>query len=281
MGDLLDLCKYFPTVSAFKNVRGILDTNKLYKYMHPDIIHQDVSLKNLTKKFLHCDLKKNIQCSDWGRRPLTSDQIKYAACDSLVLLRLFDAMTSEAMRKNNMKTFPLSDVVFNFEFDTYISRKAGTARFVNLISNDASGILSDVLLNPLIPVVGIKKIEDVINPSSHIHFMDLEDNNNNKDMMIENHIQFNENLNDSVSLPSSEKNDLIITTTSPTSGNQFEDLDHVETFKPIKSRLNLRWRNLKTKRTLRYRPINSMKPKSNNYFRMWSPITKEMNKIKF
>ena len=41
------------------------------------------------------NLVKSQQCSSWGTRPLSEGQIHYAACDALVLLRLYDALCGE------------------------------------------------------------------------------------------------------------------------------------------------------------------------------------------
>eukprot|EP00596_Hydrurales_sp_CCMP1899_P004330 CAMPEP_0119045060 /NCGR_PEP_ID=MMETSP1177-20130426/36708_1 /TAXON_ID=2985 /ORGANISM="Ochromonas sp, Strain CCMP1899" /LENGTH=234 /DNA_ID=CAMNT_0007016175 /DNA_START=185 /DNA_END=886 /DNA_ORIENTATION=- len=104
--DLREICTSYPALTAFKDVPSIIDTNKLLRYLQPEI-RQDVSLKNLTRNFLHCDLVKTHQCSDWGRRPLSSSQLDYAAGDAVVLLRLFDAMTSEAIDKGAFELIPL------------------------------------------------------------------------------------------------------------------------------------------------------------------------------
>ena len=45
--------------------------------------------------YLNFNLVKKQQLSNWAKRPLTEAQMKYAACDALVLLRLYDAMSFE------------------------------------------------------------------------------------------------------------------------------------------------------------------------------------------
>ena len=109
--DLREICIFYPTLNAFKVVPSIVDTNVLYRFLLPEI-KQDTSLKNLTRTYLHCNLIKTQQCSDWGRRPLLQSQIDYAARDALVLLRLFDAMTCEALEKDN---FNLSLLLRTFQ----------------------------------------------------------------------------------------------------------------------------------------------------------------------
>ena len=109
--DLREICIFYPTLNAFKVVPSIVDTNVLYRFLLPEI-KQDTSLKNLTRTYLHCNLIKTQQCSDWGRRPLLQSQIDYAARDALVLLRLFDAMTCEALEKDD---FNLSLLLRTFQ----------------------------------------------------------------------------------------------------------------------------------------------------------------------
>jgi 3'-5' exonuclease len=112
MNDLSEICTAYPTLSSFRDVSSIMDTNVLYRHLQPEI-KQDISLKNLALNYLHCDLIKTEQCSDWARRPLSSSQIKYAAGDALILLRLFDAMTCEAAERDG---FNLSLLLKKFQY---------------------------------------------------------------------------------------------------------------------------------------------------------------------
>lgn len=88
--DFLEICRSFPILTAFEHTTTTLDTNLLFKSIHPE--SADVSLKFLTKKFLHFNLIKTQTRTDWSVRPLSSSQLYYAACDVTVLLRLFDEM---------------------------------------------------------------------------------------------------------------------------------------------------------------------------------------------
>ena len=112
MNDLSEICTAYPTLSSFRDVPSIMDTNILYRHLQPEV-KQDISLKNLALNYLHCDLIKTEQCSDWARRPLSSSQIKYAAGDALILLRLFDAMTCEAAENGG---FNLSLLLRKFQY---------------------------------------------------------------------------------------------------------------------------------------------------------------------
>jgi ribonuclease D len=61
------------------------------RYLNPSIVRWP-SLKHLVEEHLHSTLRKDQQKSNWAWRPLSPKQQHYAACDALVLLRLFDAM---------------------------------------------------------------------------------------------------------------------------------------------------------------------------------------------
>jgi ribonuclease D len=98
--------------------------NAIAKILQPQQTHA-IGLKQLTKTYLNYNLVKSQQMSNWAKRPLTPHQvigspswllvvvgicgsltvsclgvscwrqIHYAACDALVLIRLYDAMTME------------------------------------------------------------------------------------------------------------------------------------------------------------------------------------------
>ena len=110
--DLREICTSYPTLTSFRDVHSIMDTNVLYRHLYPEI-KQDVSLKNLALTYLHCELIKTQQCSDWARRPLSPSQIDYAAGDALILLRLFDAMTCEAA---DSSSFNLSSLLRRYQY---------------------------------------------------------------------------------------------------------------------------------------------------------------------
>ena len=111
--DFREICASYPCLTSLQDVPSILDTNVLYRQIFPEV-RQDISLKTLVLNFLHYDLIKTQQCSDWARRPLSSSQIDYAAGDALILLRLFDAMTYEAADRGD---FDLPVLLRRFQHD--------------------------------------------------------------------------------------------------------------------------------------------------------------------
>ena len=72
-------------------VKSCLELNMVHNCLQPNV-KSLVSLKYLTRSYLNCNLIKTEQCSAWNTRPLTMSQTIYAACDALVLLRLYDTM---------------------------------------------------------------------------------------------------------------------------------------------------------------------------------------------
>ncbi|KAJ1429857.1 ribonuclease H-like domain-containing protein, partial [Ochromonadaceae sp. CCMP2298] len=89
--DIKELAQAYPDLPCFRVVRSIVETHSVVLYLDPTT-HNPTSLKNLVAEHLHSKLSKGQQMSNWAKRPLNEAQLHYAACDALVLLRLFDAM---------------------------------------------------------------------------------------------------------------------------------------------------------------------------------------------
>jgi len=86
---------------------------------------QNKNLNNLLKKYLNMKIseeeKKKLQKSDWFSRPLSEDQLNYAANDALYLIKLRQKMYDII---NNDKEFNKIKKEFNFEmYNKIISRK--------------------------------------------------------------------------------------------------------------------------------------------------------------
>ena len=107
-------------MTAFQIMNGILDTASLMRHLHPEIL-QNLSLKKIVALYLHFNMIKAQQLSDWGRRPLQEKQINYAACDCLVLLRLYDAMICEAEEESdNAKHFDIKKVLVHYDSNNVV-----------------------------------------------------------------------------------------------------------------------------------------------------------------
>tara|TARA_B100000989_G_C19478276_1_gene443941 strand:- start:406 stop:1266 length:861 start_codon:yes stop_codon:yes gene_type:complete len=74
------------TIKDFK-IENIFDTQIAYNFLNKDSSNQ-ISYKNLTKKYLGIELDKTETNSNWEKRPLNENQIKYAAEDSRYLIKI-------------------------------------------------------------------------------------------------------------------------------------------------------------------------------------------------
>lgn len=72
--------------------------------------HHPLSLQKLTYFYLHRKLTKTHQCSNWNRRPLSTGQLRYAACDALVLLHLYDEITRRL--RHETKPFKIDQIAY-------------------------------------------------------------------------------------------------------------------------------------------------------------------------
>lgn len=97
--DMFGLAKDYPNIWSFREVACIVEMNAMASFLTPQLNGRMVSLKTLTETYLNSNLVKSAQCSNWDLRPLSSHQIWYAACDALVLLRLYDVLLCEALEK--------------------------------------------------------------------------------------------------------------------------------------------------------------------------------------
>jgi hypothetical protein len=102
-------------------------------------IDYDISLRNFTRNYLHLDLNKSCQLSNWGKRPLSDDQLEYAACDALVLLRLYDIMTCEA---NLLPNFDIKDILTVAQEGIFTHRKKRPSSNLLSVSSTLSRLSS-------------------------------------------------------------------------------------------------------------------------------------------
>ena len=60
------------------------------------------NLRAVTWREMNARLDKDNQISDWTRRPLSADQIDYAALNVEVLLRLYEIFSEEEDGQNDL-----------------------------------------------------------------------------------------------------------------------------------------------------------------------------------
>ncbi|KAJ7540558.1 hypothetical protein O6H91_10G021400 [Diphasiastrum complanatum] len=112
--DLLYLADSFPgsdSEACFHKAEPYVDVGKLYrhivgsKFLHKHrgkkIFGESISLATVCEAVLGASLCKDMQCSNWEQRPLTTEQITYAAADAYCLLAIYDALKEKALRNLN------------------------------------------------------------------------------------------------------------------------------------------------------------------------------------
>ncbi len=73
-------------------IRGIIDTLSLARTLRPELPNH--TLRTCCKFLLGLEISKVEQRSDWSLRPLSSEQIEYAALDAEVTVRLFNILAA-------------------------------------------------------------------------------------------------------------------------------------------------------------------------------------------
>ena len=72
---------------------GVFDTMADFKRLRGTEVLGGHSLATLCEREFGVTMDKSQQTSNWNRRPLNPDQLRYAALDAEVLLRLYDRFT--------------------------------------------------------------------------------------------------------------------------------------------------------------------------------------------
>ncbi|KAL4575722.1 hypothetical protein LXL04_011806 [Taraxacum kok-saghyz] len=107
--DLLYLSSTFTSQgcdSGFHRVEPFLDIATIYSHLHPKQSRRKTkgtkSLSCICEELLGISLSKELQCSDWSVRPLTEDQMTYAAVDALCLIEIFDVFQQRVVKEGNL-----------------------------------------------------------------------------------------------------------------------------------------------------------------------------------
>ncbi|XP_004495673.1 uncharacterized protein [Cicer arietinum] len=80
--DIKQLAHSYEELKCFKNYKRLLDIQKIFKDPRG-------GLAKLTEKILGAGLNKTRRNSNWEQRPLTPNQLEYAALDAVVLVHIF------------------------------------------------------------------------------------------------------------------------------------------------------------------------------------------------
>ncbi len=73
------------------NIRGVMDTDVAAKILN----YERSSLATVLKEEFNTEIDKSQQSSNWNKRPLTEDQLRYAAIDVIYLHRVKEKLVDE------------------------------------------------------------------------------------------------------------------------------------------------------------------------------------------
>jgi len=114
--DFRRLTASFPHIPAFRNVRSVVELSTLAQRLHPKSARPSLgSLQRLTRLVLGYSITKEQQCSNWEARPLTSDQVEYAALDCALPPRLLDQMTEGSGTAKMKEVLPSISTSWRFQ----------------------------------------------------------------------------------------------------------------------------------------------------------------------
>ncbi|PPD86018.1 hypothetical protein GOBAR_DD17068 [Gossypium barbadense] len=88
---------------GFDQVEPYMDITNIYKFLQhkqgKKISKDTKSLSAICEEILGLHLSKELQCSDWSHRPLTEEQIRYAAKDAHCLLGIFKIFQAKVIKE--------------------------------------------------------------------------------------------------------------------------------------------------------------------------------------
>ncbi|KMZ66515.1 hypothetical protein ZOSMA_299G00050 [Zostera marina] len=107
--DLRELSRSYGDLEGFRYYEMVLDIQKLFK-------EASGGLSGLAEKILGAGLNKTRRNSNWEQRPLTQNQIEYAALDATVLIHIFHHVHGQSqttgMKQENSNEWK-SHIVFH------------------------------------------------------------------------------------------------------------------------------------------------------------------------
>ena len=96
--DLKKLSWSYPWMSCFLEYSNILDIKKVAKLAYPQVSMRELEgVSKLSVRQFSNRVDKSMQCSPWGTRPLTQQQLLYAGIDAWILTKLFDSLLQETI----------------------------------------------------------------------------------------------------------------------------------------------------------------------------------------
>ncbi|KAK7392066.1 hypothetical protein VNO78_20493 [Psophocarpus tetragonolobus] len=95
--DVKQLAHSYEELRCFKNYEMLLDIQNIFKEPRG-------GLAGLTEKILGASLNKTRRNSNWEQRPLTPNQLEYAALDAVVLVHIFRHLPGQGHDKSEWKS---------------------------------------------------------------------------------------------------------------------------------------------------------------------------------
>ena len=112
--DLKRLAWSYPWLQGLQRIEGVMDVSALAKLAYPDVSKREMEgLSKLSSRILGLTVSKEEQVSDWGSRPLSPNQIRYAAIDALVQVRIVDAILHSSALAVTATPFQESSAISN------------------------------------------------------------------------------------------------------------------------------------------------------------------------
>jgi len=78
-------------------IAGLMDTQIAYQFVQGDV---SIGYAKLVQTLLGHEIDKQQTCSDWMKRPLSTEQLKYAAMDVIYLIDIANQLTQKLKQKN-------------------------------------------------------------------------------------------------------------------------------------------------------------------------------------
>jgi ribonuclease D len=125
------------------SVKSVFDISIAYQAIHPA---QDVKgLKDILQEFYNIEISKKLQRTDWEKRPLTDEMVKYASLDVVYLIKLRHKFAEKLQEKGNY------DQILRFCTSFELARPNNPAvqeklLFLNIINKDKFSELEKLLI---------------------------------------------------------------------------------------------------------------------------------------
>ncbi|TKY52290.1 Exonuclease mut-7 [Spatholobus suberectus] len=117
--DVKQLAHSYEELRCFKNYEMLLDIQNIFKEPRG-------GLAALTEKILGASLNKTRRNSNWEQRPLTPNQLEYAALDAVVLVHIFHHLPVQGHDKSEWKSCIVSHTENAKKSNKYIPKVVDT-----------------------------------------------------------------------------------------------------------------------------------------------------------